>query len=267
MRLPRPLTILLLAAASASGVEKVAPTDVGIDQRIGERLPMGAEFRPADGGPARPLGAWFRSGRPAILVMGYYGCPQLCTVVMNGLVESLTRIRPDAGEDFDVLFVSVDPGETPELAAEKKRNYVRGYGKPDSAPGWHFLTGERGSIRALAGAVGFRYAHDEERDEYAHGSGFAVVTPEGRVSRYFYGIEFAPDELAAALDTAAAGNQGEPVRELLLMCYHYNPLKGPHGLLIWRVLQVAALATLGGLAWFVIRNLRREKARRKEATV
>ncbi len=253
------LRVLLVLWISAVRLwAAVAPPDVGIDQHIGARLPLDAVFRD-DSGDDRALGSYFHTRRPAILVMGYFGCPQLCTVVMNGLVESLTEINPHVGRDFDVFFVSIDPKETAKLAAEKKTGYVRRYGKPETAAGWHFLTGPRESIARLSQAMGFRYQYDPELKQFAHGSGLAIVTPDGKISRYFYGIEFPAKDLVAALKLAGTGREGNNVEELLLLCYHYNPLNGKYGMIIWRTLQAGALLTLGGLGFFIVRSVRRDK--------
>ena len=236
-----------------------SPPNVGFSQNIGTRLPMDQPFRSDVDRREHPLAEYFQSGRPAILVMGYFGCPQLCTVVMNGLVESLTEIQLRAGRDFDVFFISIDPRETADMGAEKKRNYVRLYGKPDTADGWHFLTGSQKPVTLLAEAVGFRYYFDPELNQFAHASGLAIITPSGRISRYFFGIEFPPKDLAASLRQAADERQGHRVSELLLLCYHYNPIVGPYGMAIWRALQGGAVLTLCCLGWFIGRNLRREK--------
>ncbi|RYD27646.1 MAG: SCO family protein [Verrucomicrobiaceae bacterium] len=246
------LFYIMVGAATAA----IAPPEVGIDQNLGVQLPMDRSFRDDVDGRERPLGDYFTPGRPAILVMGYFRCPQLCSVVMNALVESLTEIRPRAGRDYDVFFVSVDPTETAGLGARKKRAYVRLYGKPETTGGWHFLSGESESIAKLAEAVGFRYVYDYKLRQFAHGSGIAVVTPTGKVSRYFYGIEYPAKELAAALREARQERQGSRVEELLLMCYHYNPITGPYGMAIWRTLQGSAALTLGALGFFIIRSVR-----------
>lgn len=253
------LIVMLLFAVATAQAGVVPPPDVGIDQHIGARLPHDAPFRDDGDGREHPLGDYFQTKKPSILVMGYFGCPQLCTVVMNGLVQSLTQINPHVGPDFDVFFVSIDPRETAELGAAKKRQYVLRYGKPESAAGWHFLTGSKSSITQLTSAMGFRYQYEPELNQFAHGSGLAILTPDGRISRYFYGIEFPPQELANSLKQAAAGREGNRVTELLLLCAHYNPLTGKYGMAIWRSLQGGALLTMAGLGWIVVRSGRKRK--------
>lgn len=251
--------ILLAVSLSQFAAAVTPPPKVGIDQNIGGQLPMSVPFRSDVDGRERPLGSYFTTGRPAIFVMGYFSCPQLCSVVMNGLVQSMSEIQPRVGRDFDVFFVSIDPNESWDLGAQKKRSYVRSYGKLDSTNGWHFLTGSKESINRTAKAMGFRYWYDPELKQYAHGSGFAVVTPSGKLSKYFYGIDYPAKNVAAAIRDARKGQDGSPVQELLLMCYHYNPITGPYGMAIWRSLQGAALLTLGALGFFIVQSLRRER--------
>ena len=246
---------------AVAGAAQMKPPDVGIDQHIGNLLPLDMPFRSdADRGD-HPFRYYLRPGRPAVLVMGYFACPQLCTVVMNGLVETLTEIHPRVGRDLDVFFISIDSRESCDLAAAKKRSYVKLYGKPDTADGWHFLTGSQEAVTALAEAVGFRYQYDKEINQFAHASGIMIITPSGRISRYFYGIEFPAAELAASLRQAADEHDGHKVTELLLLCYHYNPITGPYGMAIWRTMQGGALLTVWGLGFFIVRSLRQERKR------
>ena len=256
--LPLILSLLWVHPALA-GAAQIMPPDVGIDQHIGTQLPLDLPFRSDADNRPHPLGEYFHAGRPAILVMGYFGCPQLCTVVMNGMVESLTEIQARVGRDFDVFFVSINPRETAELGAAKKRSYVKLYGKPDTADGWHFLTSDENSVAAWAQAVGIRYRYDTQINQFAHASGLTIITPSGKISRYFYGIEFPAADLAASLKQAADEREGYKVPELLLLCYHYNPISGPYGMLIWRTMQGGALLTLCGLGFFIVRSLRQEK--------
>lgn len=258
------MKFLLFFLALTLVARAIDPPDVGIDQNIGTQLPLGRAFTDDADGQEKPLGDFFRSGRPAILMMGYFECPQLCTVVLNGVVESLTEIKPTVGRDMDVFFISIDPKETRALAADKKKTYARRYGKPESAPGWHFLTGPQESITAVAAAMGFRYKYDPEIKQFAHASGLAIVTPTGKISRYFYGIEFPPADLVKAISGAKEEKEGSPVKQLLLLCYHYNPLNGKYGKIVWRALQIGALLTLGTLVIFLLKSLRSEKRKKKE---
>lgn len=231
--------------------------DVGIDQKLNGQIPLDLSFRDESGKTVQ-LREFFGE-KPAILTLVYYECPMLCTQVLNGLVRSLKDIQLGAGEDFSIVIVSIDPRETPELAASKKRIYAGLYGRPKAQAGWHFLTGEEAPIRELAKAVGFRYAYDPESGQYAHATAIMVLTPAGRVSRYYYGIEYLPRDLRLGLVEASAGRIGSAVDQILLFCYHYDPATGKYGLIISRVTQAAGLATVLILGFSVLVMFRGEK--------
>lgn len=197
--------------------------------------------------------------RPTVLVMGYYRCPMLCGVVMKSLVRSLQDIRLEVGSDFDVISVSVDPNEAPALAAEKKQSYVTYYGRRNSAPGWHLLTGSHDAIQQLADAIGFGFVPIPDCDEFAHPSGVLVVTPGGRISKYFLGIEYPPKDLRLALVDASGGDIGTPADHLLLLCSHYDPLTGRYGLAISRLMKAGCGLTFGVLILFIGRSVVRER--------
>jgi protein SCO1/2 len=259
-------TISILAVAWLGGVPAQAQLpmddlfrDVAFDQRLNERLPLDAEFVDEAGRPVR-LGQYFGQ-RPVILALVYYECPMLCTIVLNGLLRSLKTLSFDAGKEFDVVAVSFDPGEGPALAAAKKVQYVDGYGRPGTASGWHFLTGSEASIQRLVQAVGFRYAYDAEKDEYAHVGGIVVLTPEGRIAQYFYGIEYPPKHLRLGLVEASSGKIGSAVDQLLLMCYRYDPASGRYSVVIMNVVRLASVTTVVLLGIFVLAMLRRERRR------
>jgi len=240
--------------------------DVGIDQRLGESLPLSAVFRD-DSGREVELGELL-DGRPCVLALVYYECPMLCTLVLNDLLRALRAIPLEAGRDFDVIAVSIDPRETPELAARKARQYVESYGREGSGRGWHFLTGEQASIDALARAVGFRYIWDERAQQFAHASGVLVATPQGVLSHYFYGLEYPARDLRLALVDAAEERIGSPVDQVLLLCLHYDPTTGRYGLAITGALRLGGIATLAILGGFLFVSLRRERraARSAEGT-
>jgi protein SCO1/2 len=183
----------------------------------------------------------------------------LCTQVLNGLVGSLEGMNLDAGADFEVVVVSFDPGETPALAADKKKTYLRRYGRPQTAGGWHFLTGREASIATLADAIGFRYAYDEAIDQYAHPAAITVATPDARVARYLFGIEFVPRDLRLALVEATDGQIGTVVDQALLFCYHYDPESGTYGFAIMNLVRLAGLATVLVMAGGIFLSLRRER--------
>ena len=231
---------------------------IGIDQRLDAPLPLGLAFRD-EAGRAVSLGDYFGK-RPVILALVYYNCPMLCTQVLNGLVGSLNTMSLSAGTDFDVVAVSFDPREGPEAARTKKEAYLTRYKHPAADMGWHFLTGREADIRSLAQAVGFRYRYDERLEQFAHASAIFVATPDGRLARYFYGIEYAPRDLRLALVEASAGKIGTPVDQILLFCFHYDPASGKYGAAVVNLVRLAGLATVALLAaslWVMSRRSRR----------
>jgi protein SCO1 len=243
-------------AATASSMPP-ALREVGFDQNIGQRLPLDAKFRDDDGREVR-LGEFF-GARPVVLAFVYYDCPMLCTQVLSAITSSLGVLSLDAGRDFDVVFVSFDPREQPPLAAAKKAEYLARYKRTGSERGWHFLTGEAAAISRATSAAGFRYVWDADTKQYAHPTGVIVVTPDGRVARYLFGIEYGPRDLRFALLEATQGKVGSIVDSLLLFCYHYDPMTGRYGLVIMRALRIAAVATVLLLAGFIVLMIRRER--------
>ena len=232
--------------------------DIRIEQHLDAQLPLGLSFRDENGRAVALSDAFGR--RPVILALVYYNCPMLCTQVLNGVVASLNTMSLSAGSDFDVLAVSFDPRETPEMARAKKDAYLTRYKHPNSASGWRFWTGGEAEVRRLADAVGFRYRYDPALDQFAHASGIFVVTPDGRLARYFYGIDYAPRDLRLALVEASAGRIGTPVDQILLFCFHYDPAQGKYGAAIVNIVRLAGVATLallGGSLVFLSRRNRR----------
>lgn len=224
--------------------------DVGIDQKLDNQVPLDLSFRDEAGNDV-VLGNYFGQ-KPVVLVLAYYDCPMLCTLVLNGLLHSLEGLKYNVGQEFQVVTVSFDPSEKPALAAAKKAIYVGLYGRPNASAGWHFLTGEEPSIRELAEAVGFRYNYDPSTRQYVHATGIMVLTPDGRVARYFYGIQYPSGNLRLALVEASQGRIGSPVDQVLLYCSQYDPATGKYSVIISHILKLAALATmlgLGGLIW------------------
>lgn len=225
------------------------PARADLEQKLNAQVPLNLKFRDETGSLV-PLSTFFH-GRPVILQMGYYRCWLMCDVVTGGLIRSLQDLQLNPGKDFDVVFVSIDPTEQWQTAAQKKAEYVKMYGREKTYAGWHFLTGSDPEIHALAQTVGFHYFYDKEAKQFAHPSGIMVLTPEGRVAKYFYGIEFEPRDLRLALVQASHGRIGSPVDHLLLLCYHWNPVTGRYGLLISRLLGGACAATVGFLGAFI----------------
>jgi protein SCO1/2 len=233
--------------------------NVSIEQRLDSPLPLGLEFRDESGRAVR-LGDYFGS-RPVVLVLAYYDCPMLCTQVLNGLVSAMRILSFDAGREYEVVTVSFDPRDDPSDARAKKEPYVARYGRAGAAAGWHFLTGDPKAIAALTQAVGFRYTWDERLEQFAHASAIYVATPAGRLSRYFYGIEYAPRDLRLALVEASHGKIGTPVDQLLLYCYHYDPAAGRYGAVVMNMVRVAGVAFVLILSTFLFAMWRREKRR------
>jgi len=234
------------------GVRPELLKEVGIDQKLNDTVPLNLTFRDEHGKTVE-LAQYFGS-KPVILSLVYYSCPMLCTQVLNGLDRSLKGIPMGIGTDFNVVTVSIDPTERSVLADAKHELYVGMYGRPGAAEGWHFLTGDEPQIKRLADAVGFRYAYDPDSKQYAHASVIMVLTPEGKISRYFYGINYPERDLRLGLVDASEGKIGSPVDAVLLFCYHYDPHTGKYGLLISRVIQLAGGLTVlfGGIALVIL---------------
>jgi protein SCO1/2 len=226
--------------------------DVGVDQKLNDEIPLDLKFRDEHGQTVE-LAQYFGS-KPVILTLVYYNCPMLCTQVLNGLDRTLELLPMDIGKDFNVVTVSIDPTERPVLAEAKQAMYTGMYGRPGAAQGWHFLTGDEPEIKHLAQAVGFRYAYDAESKQFAHASVIMMLTPEGRLSRYFYGIEYPQRDVRLGLVEASQGKIGSPIDQVLLFCYHYDPHTGKYGLLISRVIQLAGILTVlaGGICLFFL---------------
>jgi protein SCO1/2 len=224
--------------------------NVGIEQNLNEQIPPGLTFRD-ENGKTVTLGDFFGK-KPMILNLVYYQCPMLCGEVLTGLESALRVLKFDVGKEFDVLTVSFDPKETPEMASAKKAEYLKRYGRSGAADGWHFLTGPASSIDALTKAAGFQYQYDPKSGQFAHATAIMVLTPEGKIAQYYYGVEFAPKDLRLGLIQASENKIGTVVDQVLLYCYHYDPDTGKYGAIISRVLQLAAGATVLILGTFLI---------------
>ena len=249
--------VAVAAHSQTLSPEQIARVD--FEQHLGASVPLNAVFRDETGTPV--MLSRFLGERPVVLAMAYYKCPNLCTVVLNGMLQSLRDVRQDVGKDFDVVVVSIDPTETPSLAADKKHTYSMRYGRPGSAKGWHFLTGDTQNIRQLADAVGFHYVYEPHSKQYAHASGIMVVTPDGKISRYFLGIEYPPKEVRAALLQASESKIGSLANRLLLLCFHYDPQTGRYTLIITRIMQIAGISTVLLLGWMIVHMMRYERRR------
>ncbi len=236
-------------------------SDVRFDQKLGSQVSLDLHFRDETGKDVA-LSDYFGK-KPVVLVLGYYGCPMLCTLTFNGMVEGMNDMKWSIGNEFNVVHVSINPKETPELAAAKRQNYLKHYGRPEAAAGWHFLTGDEPQIRQLADEVGFHYAYDPTVHQYAHPSGLVILTPDGKVSKYFFGVKFSPPELSAALQDASKRIVGSPIVRLVLLCFHYSPIKGKYGPLIMAIIRILGAATLAAMTWLFIAMIRRERKRRQ----
>jgi protein SCO1/2 len=230
---------------------------VKIEHKLDAPVPLDLAFRDELGDTAA-LGKYFH-GQPVILVLAYYRCPMLCNQVLNGVVDGLRGISFDAGKEFQVVVVSFDAREQPALAAAKKATYVEHYGRPDSEDGWHFLTGDQPAIDRLTQAVGFPYIYDPARDQFAHDSGIMVLTPEGHVSRYLYGIDYPTRDLRLALVEASARRIASPIDHVMLLCFHYDPASGRYSASVLAMVRVAGALTVLILGTFLIRAWRRER--------
>jgi protein SCO1/2 len=237
---------------------------VGIDQKLDAQAPLDVTFRD-EAGREVALSTFFQAKKPVILALVYYRCPMLCTQILTGLVSSLKAVPFTPGRDFEVVALSFDPKDTSELAAAKKTNYVRRYGHPETVNGWHFLTGDESNIKTLTDAVGFHFKYDAATDQFAHASAVLILTPEGRISRYFYGVEYAPRDIRLGLVEASAGKIGSPVDQMMLFCYHYDPATGKYGAVAIGGLRVVGAAFLLLLGGFLAMAFRRESRRHKAA--
>ncbi len=251
-----PQTVPSNVGASSAGLP-VALQNVGFEPPLNGQLPLGLGFRDESGGDVH-LGDYF-GHRPVVLALVYYGCPMLCNQVEQGVVGSLKMLSLNAGRDFDVVFVSFDPRESPDMAAQKKVSALSHYGRPNTAGGWHFLTGTKESIDALTKAANFRYSFSEKTRVFAHASGIMLLTPDGRISRYFYGVEYPSRDVRLGLVDASAGKIGNPIDHLLLYCFQYDPSTARYSATILSIVRLGGILTIfaivAGIAIFRRRDL------------
>ncbi len=244
---------------TANGIPK-ALKKVGIEQKLNSQLPLDAKFTDAAGKEVK-LGEYFGKEKPVILALVYYECPMLCNEVLNGLTGSLKGVSFEVGKEFDVVAISFDSREheKPELAKNKKEGYLERYGRPESKDGWHFLTGTQSEIDKVTEAVGFNYVFDERTNQFAHAGGIMIATPEGKLSRYFYGINYAPKDIKFGIMESSENKIGNPVEQLYLYCFHYDPATGKYGFAILNALRIAGVVTLLGMGMMVFVFWRRNK--------
>lgn len=236
---------------------------IGIEQKLNEQLPFDAVFKDENGKEVK-LGEYFGKGRPVILALVYYECPMLCNEVLNGLTGTLKSLAFDTGKEFDVIAISFDARENdkPDLAKNKKESYMKRYGRPGTENGWHFLTGTQSEIDKVTNAVGFSYKWDEQSKQFAHAGGIMVTTPEGKLSRYLYGIDYAPKDVKFAVMESAQSKIGSSAEQLMLYCFHYDPSTGRYGLSILRVIRLGGIATLIGFGTMLFVFWRKGKKRK-----
>lgn len=278
------LVVLLMVAAAWAQPDQPAPAQpsamrdpnsrpaplpaalrgINIEQRLNQPVPLDLTFKD-EFGRALPLSTYFSGHKPVLLALVYYTCPMLCNLVLNGVESSLKAISLDPGRDFEVVAVSFDPRDTPDIAARKKATYLQRYRRPDSANGWHFLTGGEASIKALTSAVGFRYSFDPATGQFAHASAIMILTPQGKLSRYFYGVEYAPRDVRLGLVEASQDKIGTPVDQILLFCYHYDPATGKYGAIAMNMVRFAGGSFVLILGAFLLVAWRRDWRRDRQS--
>jgi protein SCO1 len=231
--------------------------EVSFEQKLGAQLPLDRNFVDERGKTVR-LGEFFGE-RPVLFVLAYYRCPMLCNQVLNGVLTSTNALKFVAGRDFEIVVVSFDPTDSPSAARAKRQAYTRRYLHEDGRDGWHFLTGKADDIAAVAETSGFRYVYDEQTDQFAHASGIMVATPEGRLSQYFYGIDYPTRDLRLALVESSQGRIGNLVDQVLLRCFHYDAITGRYGLAVMRLVQAGGVLTVLAVVGFIVRSLRKER--------
>jgi protein SCO1/2 len=259
------IVFLLLPRASAAqdaSLQNLAAS-TEFDQNLGAELPLDAAFRDETGMKVR-LGDFFRT-KPVLLTLVYYKCPMLCTMTLNGVVRTLRVLKLEPGTDYEVVTVSFDPKETQSLAAAKKKSYLAALRRPGADGGWHFLTGDLRSIERLTKAAGFHFVYDAKSGQYAHSAGLLVATPDGRLSRYFYGVEYSPKDVRLGLIEASEGKLGSAVDKVLLLCYRYDPSTGHYGFYVIRILRLLAAATALSLAGWAFQAARRVPTQEADA--
>jgi len=243
--------------ANAQSLSDEQLLSVTFQQNLNTQINRDLRFRDENGHDVR-IGDYLGK-KPVVLVLGYYQCPMLCTLTLNGLVQAMEDMKWSVGREFDIINVSIDPHETPALALAKKKNYLRSYGRSGADAGWHFLTGDESAIRELTGEAGFKYVYDPASKQYAHPSGVVILTPQGKISQYLFGVTFHASDLFAALRNASGEKVGSPIQRLVLLCFHYNPISGKYGAAIMLTIRILAALTLIGLAWLIVALSRRKK--------
>lgn len=247
--------LVFLSASLAFAQAPLILRNVGITQKMNAQVPLDLPFQDETGRTVK-LGSFL--GKPVILALVYYQCPSLCNLVLNGVIRAVRDLKMSAGNEFDVVAVSFDPHEIPEMAAAKKQAYLKDYARASSENGWHFLTGPEASSRSLADSVGFHYSYDALSNQYAHASAIVILTPEGRVARYFYGIDYPERDVRLGLEEASEGRISSAVDQVLLYCFHYDPSQGKYGLAIMNAIRLGGVITVICLVGFMFIMFRRD---------
>jgi protein SCO1/2 len=263
----QPVTGATQRAADAAAAPNAMPSQlegVTIEQKLGSRLPLDARFKDETGREIALSEAFGR--RPVVMALVYFECPMLCSQVLSGLLSAVSVLSFNVGKEYDVVIVSFDPRETPAMAANTRRGALARYGRPGTDAGWRFLTGDAAAIARLAGAVGFRYRYDEKANQFAHASAIYVATPDGRLARYFYGIEYAPRDLRLGLVEASEGRLGTPVDAVMLYCFHYDPAAGRYGAVALNLVRLGGAVTVTLLAAYLLTMWRRDRRARRAST-
>ena len=264
------LPFVLTVALSAQQAQQAGPPaselppilrEVGFDQNLNKQIPLDVTFNDENGQSVQ-LGLYFGGKKPVVLNFVYYDCPVICLQTLSNLASTLRVVSQEPGRDFEIVTVSFDPRETPALAFNKKKEFVERSNKPQIAGGWHFLTGTKDSIDRLTQAAGFRYVWDEPSKQFAHPTGIMVLTPNGRIARYLFGIDYGPRDLRLAILDASAGNVGSPIERVLLYCYHYDLTTGRYSLAIMRIVQIAGVATVCSIGMLIFVMTKRDRSGR-----
>ncbi|HEY0369399.1 MAG TPA: SCO family protein [Chthoniobacterales bacterium] len=252
------LFFVCLTSAFAAPTQEQIAARAGLEQKLNAQVPLDAVFRDEHGNAVK-LGSFFENGKPVVLALAYYECPNLCTLVLNGVLQIAQELKLDAGKDYEIIVVSFDERERPALAAAKKQTYVERYHRPGASDGWHFLTGEKDAILRLTSSVGYRFSYDESTRQFAHPSAIMVLTPAGKIARYFPGIEYPARDVRLALIDASHEQIGSLADRVFLLCFHYNPTTGKYGLLITRVMQFAGIGSALAIGCYIVLNVARER--------
>ena len=264
MAVASPVFAVDMNVAATAAQEKLK--GAGFDQKLGAQIPLDLTFTDDTGAEVR-LGKYFSDGKPVILTLNYYGCPMLCTYILNGVVDALKDVKFELGKDIEVVTVSFDPRDTTAIASKKKANYVASLGQKGAEKGWHFLTGKKDQIDQLCSAVGFSYVFDEKSGEFGHASGIMVATPQGKLSHYFYGMMYESKDVRLALVEASKNKIGNPVDKFLLFCFHYDPVSGKYSAAIMNIVRAGCVVAMSLVFGFLIFALRREFRSPRKAPV